>query len=941
MLFKSHMTTGRDSAFVSHDNISDTLMMESFFEDGDAIVYQAMCDSMCATYHGVCADAPEIVREGLGDMAKSAYDFFMGIIKKIGNFIKNTFNYLMSYILDFDKFIEKYKDNSSKFKEFEVSGYHYTIDSSEVDKVGIEKIISDYNSNVKNIKTMEMDKLQDMIVKSKTADTMGELRGKISGLGGHVKADKFEDAMMKMFRNKSNSKSTIKVNTSNIGEIISDFRKHKEIIKDVKEEGYKIQSILADLADFFKNMPHYEYKDSDTKEIKHYDLSADTKRGDLEQKESGSDSYSTDYYKKLTAYYNFCFRMTKDIMAIYTKAYTIKVNALKEAINFHKGIIRQALSPFNVEDESDSKATKESFSTTIVDGEVVTEGEDFLLKDRENFVVKSPINELAGGNMFGAYKQVFSKITELKQKHNMRVLSEADVHGDTASTKNKVIGGAMAGASGILGGPIGMGITFALFKKAWAGQYQKDENRMNFINGKTNKYLANVYFGENVKKFIGDVNSKLGNTKVVHKNSTYVFSVKAKAITFENGTVAQVWVECKKRPVKEEFQIFPVDSSKPLVDEAVSEATNYAAMEETTWDMHAYEVYYEHFNQYMNEIDVLGEAYHRGMIMMEDVEIADKGENGEDRGIFQTIIDFIKKMINTFIDKAKNLFKNNKAWFDANDYKFDELSEDAYGKLNITIIDYAKRGAYKMPNSSMKDDNPNLGKKGYQSLEELGPKVFPELTRLSGSGNLVEGAKIYFRGGTNKLVKFTGGSVKPLCDQMRSYCNKYNDVADGIRKEIEKITKSLEAAQDSAAKEASASYSIAEGEVIEETVFNLFPWIDENGNPRIIAREAEAGKTEGESTAAPKASVSAEGEAPKGENGKEPTEEEKKKAQEEKDAAKATKNAKVMYWRVQSKVAAAMLTIAEERYAQYIKTLHDVLSAAKVTNKKEPSETRS
>lgn len=751
MLFQGSINTGRDSAFFSPES-EDKIMTsanESFYEIGDAIVYQAMMDSMCAVYHGVCADAPEIIREGLGDMAKSAYEFFKNIVKKIVNFIKNTFNYLMSYIQDFDKFIDKYKDNQTKFKGFEVQGYNYTIEDKDVDNCGIEKIVNQYNSNVEKIKKMEMGEIQELISKEISKDEMGKLRGQISGAGGNIKADKLSDALMKKYRGGKTSKVTIKVNPSTIGDLISDFRKYKEMLKGVKEEGYKIESILNELADFFKGMPDYEYKDSDNKEVHTYKISTDRDKGDVKTEKSKTESYDTDYYKKLTAYYNFCFRMTKDIMAIYTRAYTTKVAALKEALSFCKENIRRALSPF-ADSSDDKKSAKESLEIT-----------------------------------------------------------------QESSVENE-------------------------------------------------------------------------------------------------------------------------DYSESVMD---------------SWHEMDWNTYFEHFNQYINEVEVLGEAYHRGMIMMEDVEINDKDKSGQkdDRNIFEKIIDFIKKMINAFVDKAKNLFNNNKEWFEKNRHKFDELGSDAYAKLKITIVPYESRSAngddYKIPTSKLKVTDPRLGQKGFQTLPELSKQMFDMCTKLSMSGDIVEGSKIYFRGGSNNLKKYEGAEVNNLVTIMLKYCENYVNVAVKIKDRIEAITKVMDDYQEketAVAQKESLSYSIAENALIENTVFGLYPWIDSDGNPLFIAREAE---TQNSGTEQKKEGTPPQGEVSstdkpetKDEKGKELSEGEKAKKKAESDKEKTAARARVEYWRVHLKVATALLTVAEERYVRYIKTLRDVLSAAKVTDKHEPED---
>lgn len=872
MLFQG-TTMGRTSMLPSPETVNESAVISTqFTEIGDSIVYQAMMDSMCALYHGVCAEDMGIVREGLGDMAKSAFEFFKNIIQKIASFIKNTFNYLMSFVLDFDKFIDKYKDNQSKFKEFEVQGYEYTIDEKEVDNCGIDKIIGNYNSNVEKVKKMEMGDLQKMIVEEKSKDTMDKLRGQIVGSGGQIKADKFEDALLKKYRGGKTSKITVKVNSSTIGNFIDDFRQFKKLVKDTKEEGFKIQSLLSDLADFFKNMPEYNYKDSNTRKIQHYRLSSDTKSGDLKTDKTNEENYESDYYKKLTAYYNFCFRMTKDIMAIYTRAYTAKVNALKEAISFYKGVIRKALSPFNEKEEGSKSSAKES-SISFESFEV-----DMPLSMEEKKEAIAEFNKYAKQSFPGRTATPYEFVEVIK---------------DFIGRKDNII----------------FVVQWTSFDPEWE-DYEKAvaqiKKEAEFVSKRSKKYRYEIVFTKSSLMRVPDM--------------------------------VQVFAYSKKRTkISENVEVPDI-------------STDYCQEATDAFHMQDIDTYFENFNQYMNEVDVLGNAYLEGMVLMEEVEINgtdDTGKN-DDRNIFEKIWDFIKRVANSFLDKAKNLFTNNKEWFEKNKYKFDELGSDAYSKLKVTIVDYEaieSKGGYVFAKYvKFKMNDQRLGTKGFTTFEELSNQMFPDMCKLSMSKDIKEGAKIFYRGGSNNLVKKEGNEVNTLVEAMLKYCGDYVNRATDIKDQIERTTSLLDKEKE-AAKESSMDYSIAEGCLIQESVFAMFPWIDAEGNAQFLVREGTAnggsssGGEGGGAGTAPVGGVSGEGEAPKGDTSK--LSDAQKKAEEEKqkkaaEEAKAKKAARVVYARVMTTVASAMLTIAEERYVRYIKTLRDILSAAQVTDKKEP-----
>lgn len=336
-----------ESAFLSEEHIPESLAFESLFDGSEDVVHTALIESMSAMYHGVCAQDQSIIMEGFKDMASKAYNFFKDLLKKIANFIKNSFDLLESYILDFDKFIAKHEMDVTKFKPFEVQGFDYSISDSPVDNCGIDKVVNGYNSYINKIKTLPMGDIQKKIADAKGRDSMSALRGKLAGESGMVKADRFDDALFKRYRGGKSSKHTIKVDAARVNNMIIDYRKFKSLVKEVKADGNNVQSLFNDLAEFFNDMPKYDYESSDHRTIRNYHIDADPKNGTAVANKSGEDDeYSMDLYKKMGAWYNFCFNMSKDIAYMYSKAYNAKVSALKEALSFNRGVIRQALSPF-------------------------------------------------------------------------------------------------------------------------------------------------------------------------------------------------------------------------------------------------------------------------------------------------------------------------------------------------------------------------------------------------------------------------------------------------------------------------------------------------------------------------------------------------------------------------------------------------------------------
>lgn len=863
-----------ESVFIGPEAISDVMLSSMMFESADAEVFKAMSDSMCAMYQAVSCGDMEIAREGLGDMAKSAWEFFKSIIKKIASFIKNAFNYLMSYVLDFEKFIDQYKDNLNNFKEFEISGYTYTIDTEPIDNAGISKIVDQYNSNVDKVKKMELVDVQKLISQELGKESIGELRAKLCGKSGIIKPDKFVREMEKKFRNGKGSKGTVKVNSALVSSFIDEFKKYKELLDSVKEDGYNVQGVLNDMADFFHGMPTYEYKDSDDKRIKQYKISADGKKGEFKAEESGEESHSTDYYKKLTTYYNFCYRMCRDIAGIYSKAYTVKVAALKEAVGFYKTVIRKALSPFadKVKDEiTPSKEavgivpTMEFISHLSESGDeplTMAECHEAALELKRytgRFNVVEPLTKLGlNNNVIATLVLVGFTLGETAARQECRKIAE------TATKKSK----------------------------KW--RYRIGSNMGTLVSG----FLS---------------------------MRVYAFRKKDKESDTERNSI---WMENLS-----ELYTDGVDDYSLRFMEAVHEA------EIAEWD--------KHFREYINEIDVLAEGYRRGYILMEDVEVKEKSGPDAKESTFSKIIEFIRTIIAKFMDKATNLFNSNQEWFDKYSGKLDDVSAEAYDNIKITMLAYHKQNKYDIPRTSVLPNDARLGTEKFKTLEEVAKLMYPGICKLSATKDITEGTKIYFRGGSNKVETYSNGAdVKTQVTMMAEWCKEYTDTCHHIKDQIDKMTEEMEKMDKAyeASKESSSSYVLAEHALLEETGLAWLPFVDSKGNAKfLVLKEADANDTNKEKAKEEKkegaeAAKAAGATADDGKKEAKPETEEERKAREEKEAAeKKAKDEKISkalaakyYYQVKVKVATAMLTIAEERFVSYVKTLRNVVALAHI-----------
>ena len=862
----SQPTTSDTSAFIGPEAISDVMLNEMMFESADQHVFQTMMDSMCAMYQATACGDMSIAREGLGDMAKSAWEWFKSIIKKIADFIKNAFNYLMSYVLDFEKFIDKYKENVNNFQEFEVSGYTYTIDGEPIDNYGVDKIVTQYNTNIDKIKDKETSEVQAMIREELGKESIGEMRAKLCGKTGIIKPDKFVKEMEKKFRNGKGSKSTIKVNSGLVSGYIDEFKRYKELLADVKEDGYNVQSVLTDMGEFFRGMPTYDYKDSNDKRIKKYKISADAKKGEVKTDEDGDESYSTDTYKKLTMYYNFCYRMCRDIAGVYTKAYTVKIAALKEAVSFYKSVIRRALSPFadKVKDKAESAVSSTKESVTIVQ------------ETHTDWMTEMGLNSFKGEELSTHERiRAFNELKSVVKTSNTNFESEIKYGGENS---------------------------VAVFSAVGRGNAEKDAQ-------------AAV---------------KLANAK----SKEFVFSI-PKQNFFTKGIITHfVWVYAKhKNKVKLNENFVIVDTIDETEDYSLTAMEAMHEIEISEWD-----AYYE---EYISEINIMAEAYRRGCVLMEDVEVKEKTGPDAKESVFKKIIEFIRTIIAKFMDKASNLFNSNQEWFDKYSGKLDNVPAEAYDNIRITMLSYHHpNNDYKLPLPSPDDaKNPKYTDPKIKTIDDLAKVMYPQICRLSATKDVVEGTKIWFRGKSNKVETYQDSSrVKEMVVMMSEWCKNYNEICQGIKDEIDKLTNQMEDADKAyeSSKESSTSYLLGEDALVENTGFAWLPWVDSKNNPQFLILTEADGKPELKEKDRPQDTVGAaaadDSTVKAGDN-----DAAKKKVQEEEEAKKKEKEENTRkllnikyFWQVKVRVATAMLTIAEERFVNYIKTLRNVVALAKI-----------
>ena len=160
---------------------------------------------------------------------------------------------------------------------------------------------------------------------------------------------------------------------------------------------------------------------------------------------------------------------------------------------------------------------------------------------------------------------------------------------------------------------------------------------------------------------------------------------------------------------------------------------------------------------------------------------AETPESDKKGNWLKIIIENIKRIFTKFIEKAKDLFKNDEKWISDNIPKLKDLD---FNGLKVDIIPYWKIDSREITSvlSSLQKEVNNI-KYGDARLKDLQDREkvensgqFKKYVRKN--GNFADGIKSYFKTGENnepKPVKLENDQLKIICvNQMSRYVNEYN-----------------------------------------------------------------------------------------------------------------------------------------------------------------------
>lgn len=301
-------------------------------------------------------------------------------------------------------------------------------------------------------------------------------------------------------------------------------------------------------------------------------------------------------------------------------------------------------------------------------------------------------------------------------------------------------------------------------------------------------------------------------------------------------------------------------------------------------------------------------------------------DNQKKRNIFQRIIDFIKRIFRAFTEKTKSLFATNKEWLEENAPKLKNLNYDG---LELTIVPFWSFNTNKTKeiDNNISNvfrnlrNNPSEAEK-YKDLDDMKQKLFNKYS--DENGDLTNGFKNFFRTGNPKTVKpvtLKNNELKnKVIQEFIPYCMNYQSgtkiVSDQI-KIMENEIKLVENIMDK--KSINESYCLIEDCYFSETELVYC------GN--YIVTEAENQSTEqnkqNQQTTNQNNNPSPTKVEVKDYGDKETVE---RKDEYEKFNSKQLTAIKNLL-QIQQTFIAAVMTVMEEKYNVYMKSMKQILSA--------------
>ena len=344
-------------------------------------------------------------------------------------------------------------------------------------------------------------------------------------------------------------------------------------------------------------------------------------------------------------------------------------------------------------------------------------------------------------------------------------------------------------------------------------------------------------------------------------------------------------------------------------------------------------------------------------IVKEDVTVRDinKGDNKKPKNLVDRIkrvignlIKYVRNIIASFINKVDDLLNTNEDWISKNAYKVDGISSEFWSQCDVTLYPYDFKNQYGGNNVFSENvyaqaiepiSNSKISQQvlaGFSNKEEMYKTVAPKIFKIN-PDDFTAACKYYYRGGKN-LIGATGDDAKKLCQRGIKYANNYKALSNKIKTDLNKYRGDVEKFE-----RESEQRSNQEG-AVESFLFPSLEFYSVLEDRYIRYDEVEIANEAIEDKVVPPTKLAQSKERSGMTNGT-VTMDEKKNGEDntENTPSQPTQSSQASqqftrlleYYRTVLTVQTARMTIAEEAYNAYIRTIKTVVRTAE--NRKEIS----
>lgn len=294
----------------------------------------------------------DIVTEGSKTFIETVKEILHKIKKNLKDFFVKLNMFVMSYIQNFEKFLNKHKSQLKQLNpDFTIKGYNYSTDTDypKLDKV--DGLISDYNSELREISHMTLAEITDRKHEYTLENNGNSIREFVIG-SADISEEEYADEVFKVFRSGDSEKSEIFVTKDVLHDAIDEYFKIKNRLKETRKLENETILFMTSLEKFFNTMPKSHYVDK-KKQIHAHNISRDG--GRVETTSTDKFDNTKENIEKLTLFYKYKWSQARMLTPIVVTAVTGKAKALKEELGQTTSIIRRSITNSSEKNSSEKE----------------------------------------------------------------------------------------------------------------------------------------------------------------------------------------------------------------------------------------------------------------------------------------------------------------------------------------------------------------------------------------------------------------------------------------------------------------------------------------------------------------------------------------------------------------------------------------------------------